>query len=77
VIIVDGFCGFMTGPYGALRPHCFRLALEAVRPGGMIVVDDYWMHPQLAELAPQAKLTVFEGLGPCRYGVTSTAIFQF
>ena len=77
VIIVDGFCGFTTGRYGALRPHCFRLALHAVRPGGMIVVDDYWMYPDFAGLAPQAKLIVFESTGPCRYGVTSTAVFQF
>lgn len=77
VIIVDGFCGFTTGPYGALRPHCFRLALQAVRPGGMIVVDDYWMYPEFAGQAPQAQLTVFEGTGLCRYGVTSTAVFRF
>ena len=77
VIIVDGFCGFKTGRYGALRPHSFQLALKAVRPGGMIVVDDYWMFPELAASAPQAKLTVFESTGPCRYGVTSTAVFQF
>ncbi|HEY0863732.1 MAG TPA: hypothetical protein VGD97_06475 [Lacunisphaera sp.] len=77
LIVVDGFCGFSTGTYGALRPHCFRLALQAVRPGGMIVVDDYWMYPEFAALAPQAQLTVFEGPGPCRYGVTSTAVFRF
>jgi len=40
-------------------------------------VDDYWMYPEFASLAPQARLTVFEGPGPCRYGVTSTAIFRF
>jgi predicted O-methyltransferase YrrM len=77
VIVVDGYCGFTTGPYGALRPHCFRLALQAIRPGGLIVVDDYWMYPEFADLAPQAKLTVFEGMGPCRYGTTSTAVFEF
>lgn len=77
LIIVDGFCGYTTGRYGRLRPHCFALALQAVRPGGMIVVDDYWMYPEFAALAPSAKLTIFEGPGPCRYGVTSTAVFQF
>lgn len=77
LIIVDGFCGFTTGRYGALRPYCFQLALAAVRPGGSIVVDDYWMYPEFAALAPQARLTVFEGPGPCRYGVTSTAVFRF
>lgn len=76
IIIVDGFCGFTTGPYGALRPHCFKLALQSVRPGGIIVVDDYWMYPEFARQAPGAKLTVFESTGPWRYGVTSTAVFQ-
>jgi spermidine synthase len=78
IIIVDGFCGFTTGSYGALRPYCMQQALASVvRPGGMIVVDDYWMYPEFAALAPEAQLTVFESTGPCRYGVTSTAIFQF
>jgi len=77
IIVVDGFCGFTTGTYGELRPHCFRLALAAVRPGGLIVVDDYWMYREFAALAPQAKLRIFESTGPCRYGVTSTAVFQF
>jgi hypothetical protein len=78
LVVVDGFCGFTTGGSGALRPHAFRLSLAAVRrPGGLIVVDDYWMYPEFAQLAPEAKLTVFEGVGPCRYGVTSTAVFQF
>lgn len=78
IIVVDGFCGFTTGRYGALRPHAFELALRAVRrPGGMIVVDDYWMYPELTSRGQGAQVRVFESTGPCRYGVTSTAVFQF
>lgn len=78
IVIVDGFCGFTTGSYGALRPYCFTQALRSVtRPGGIIVVDDYWMYPKFSALAPEAQLTVYESTGPCRYGVTSTAVFQF
>ena len=78
VVVVDGFCGFTTAEYGLLRPHSFELSLLAVRrPGGLIVVDDYWMFPDLQSRAPEAKLHVFESTGPCRYGVTSTAVFEF
>jgi hypothetical protein len=78
IVVVDGFCGYTTGRYGALRPHAFELALQAVRrPGGMIVVDDYWMYPELTARAPGARVQIFESTGPCRYGVTSTAVFQY
>jgi len=78
VILVDGFCGFTTGPYGQLRPYAFELALEAVRrPGGIIVVDDYWMFPDIAARVPEVRPIVFETTGPVRYGVTSTAVFEF
>jgi hypothetical protein len=78
MIVVDGFCGFTTAEFGLLRPHSFELALASVRrPGGVIVVDDYWMFPDIHRQAPDAKLRVFESTGPCRYGVTSTAVFEF
>ena len=32
---------------------------------------------ELAARAPEARLTEFVSIGPCRYGVTSTAIFEF
>lgn len=78
IVVVDGFCGFTANTYGPLRPHAFDLALAAVRrPGGMIVVDDYWMYPELTARASGSQVHVFESTGPCRYGVTSTAVFQF
>ena len=78
VIVVDGYLDFENAPHGLLRQVAFERALACVRqPGGIIVVDDYWMFPEMAPLAPTARLTVFESPGPCRYGVTSTAVFEF
>ena len=77
LIVVDGFCGFGTGRYGKLRPHAFARACAAVKRPGMVVLDDYWMFPEAPSLAGGVEPEVFEGVGPCRYGVTSTAVFRF
>jgi hypothetical protein len=78
IIVVDGWCDYENAAQGLLRQFAFDRALKCVRrPGGIIVVDDYWMFPEMAPRAPEARLTVFESPGPCRYGVTSTAVFAF
>jgi hypothetical protein len=78
IIVVDGWCDFQNAEQGLLRQVSFERALACVRrPGGIIIVDDYWMFPEMAAHAPEARLTVFESPGPCRYGVTSTAVFAF
>ena len=78
VIVVDGYCDYENAQCGGLRHIAFDRALDCVRrPGGIIVVDDYWMFPEMATRAPEARVTVFESPGPCRYGVTATAIFAF
>ena len=78
VIVVDGYCDFANARHGLLRHVAFDRALDCVRrPGGIIVVDDYWMFPEMAARAPTARLKIFESPGPCRYGVTSTAVFEF
>ena len=78
VIVVDGFCDYENSEHGLLRDLTFDRALACVRrPGGLIVVDDYWRFPAMAQRAPEARLTVFQSTGPCRYGVTSTAVFEF
>jgi len=77
VVVIDSFCGHgIGGPHGGLRPYAFELALPQVAPGGLLVLDDSWMFPEL--LAPRDgwEIRDFRGPGPCRYGVTSTAIFQ-
>jgi hypothetical protein len=77
LIVVDGFCGFGTGRYGKLRPHAFSQACAAVKRPGMVVLDDFWMFPEARTLAGCVEPEVFQGVGPCRYGVTSTAVFRF
>ncbi len=78
VIVVDGFCDYENAEHGLLRDLTFDRALACVRrPGGIIVVDDYWRFPAMAQRAPEARLSVFQSTGPCRYGVTSTAVFEF
>lgn len=77
LIVIDGYCGYETSKYGKVRPFCFDLAVDSIQPGGVIVVDDVWMFPELVRRLPADRVRVFEGLGPCRYGVTSTALFYF
>jgi hypothetical protein len=76
VILIDCFCGYSRTRYGLLRPYAFDLAIDQVKPGGIIVLDDSWMYREL--LAPRSgwRITDYIGAGPCRYGVTSTAIFE-
>jgi hypothetical protein len=77
LIVVDGFCGFGTGRYGKLRLHAFALACAAVKRPGLVVLDDSWMFPQARTLAGNIEPEYFQGVGPCRYGVTSTSVFRF
>lgn len=76
IIVIDCFCGFLHGSYGELRRHAFEVSLDHVSPGGLIVLDDSWLFPELLTERPGWSLHDHVGLGPCRYGVTSTAIFR-
>jgi predicted O-methyltransferase YrrM len=77
LIVVDGFCGFGTGQHGKLRPYAFAQACAAVKRPGIVVLDDFWMFPEVLLMGNTAIHDVFQGVGPCRYGVTSTAVFRF
>lgn len=76
VIVIDCHCGFNAAPFGVIRPAAMAVAMPQVAPGGIIVLDDSWMYPEL--LVPRAgwEIQDFVGVGPCRYGVTSTAILR-
>ncbi len=56
------------------RRETFELAERFVTPGGIIVVDDSWRHKNIRK---GRNVRVFEGIGPCRIGVTSTDIFFY
>jgi hypothetical protein len=76
VVIVDCHCGFQAGRYGLIRQAAVALAREQVEPGGFIVLDDSWMYPEALLPQPGWEVTDYRGVGPYRYGVTSTAIIR-
>lgn len=72
VIVVDG-----AEEWIPVRPTCFRLAEQHIKPGGIIVVDDSWRYVSLRETSKANDVKVFESVGPCRPGVTSTDIYFY
>jgi SAM-dependent methyltransferase len=72
VIVVDG-----SEEWNQVRPICFAKAEKHVKAGGIIAVDDSWRYPTLRENHHARDLKVFQSVGPCRPGVTSTDIFFY
>jgi SAM-dependent methyltransferase len=72
VIVVDG-----SEEWTQVRPVCFRKAEQRIRPGGMIIVDDSWRYPELRTNNRAKRCSVFQSVGPCRPGVTSTDVFFY
>ena len=72
VIVVDG-----TEEWTQVRPICFARAEQRVKPGGIIVVDDSWRYGQVRESHHALRFEVFQSVGPCRPGVTSTDVFFY
>lgn len=59
------------------RITCFRHVEPTIKNGGVIVVDDWWRYTELLGSNRAKSIKVFESVGPCRYGVTSTAFFHY
>jgi len=72
VIVIDG-----SEEWTQVRPVCFRKAEERVQPGGIIVVDDSWRYPRLRIENHGRTQRIFQSVGPCRPGVTSTDVFFY
>jgi hypothetical protein len=72
VIVVDG-----SEEWTQVRPICFQKAEQHMKPGGIIVVDDSWRYPGLRQHNQAKSHRVFQSVGPCRPGVTSTDIFFY
>lgn len=72
IIVVDG-----SEEWTQVRPVCFQKAEEHVKEGGIIVVDDSWRYPGLRQNHHARELRIFQSVGPCRPGVTSTDIFFY
>jgi predicted O-methyltransferase YrrM len=72
VVVVDGSEGDRQ-----VRPACFAKAESRINPGGIIVLDDSWRYPDLRRRHHAKDLRVFQSVGPCRPGVTSTDVFFY
>jgi len=72
VIVVDG-----SEEWIKVRPVCFAKAETRIKPGGIIVVDDSWRYPVIRENHHAKSFKVFQSVGPCRPGVTSTDVFFY
>lgn len=59
------------------RLACFSNAEKFAKAGSVIVVDDFWRYESLLSENRASRVEVFESVGPCRIGVTSTAIFYY
>jgi len=72
VIVVDG-----SEEWHHVRPVCFEKAERRIKEGGIIVVDDSWRYPRLRQQNHARRCRVFQSVGPCRPGVTSTDVFFY
>lgn len=59
------------------RIKCFRYVEPRMKEGQYIVVDDFWRYNDLLQSNRAKEVTVFESVGACRIGVTSTAVFSY
>lgn len=59
------------------RITCFHHADPLMKPGSIILVDDFWRYEELLTSHSAQSVQVFESVGPCRIGVTSTAMFFY
>jgi protein-L-isoaspartate O-methyltransferase len=72
IIVVDG-----SEEWQQVRPVCFSKAETHIRKGGIIVVDDSWRYPGIRRQNRASHFEVFQSVGPCRPGVTSTDVFFY
>ena len=59
------------------RIACFRHAEPLMSSGSIILVDDFWRYEELLATNRAQSVRVFQSVGPCRIGVTSTAMFYY
>lgn len=72
VVVVDS-CDYRTYE---LRPVAVDVARHLVKPGGVLVLDDYSRYKRTVADLPGWERTVFKGPGPARRDLTSTAVFR-
>jgi predicted O-methyltransferase YrrM len=72
IIVVDG-----AEEWTQVRPICFEKAEKQIKAGGIIIVDDSWRYTELRTKNQAKSVRVFQSVGPCRPGVTSTDIYFY
>jgi hypothetical protein len=72
VIVVDG-----SEEWTRIRAICFKKAESRIKRGGIIVVDDSWRYPEIRQSHNATGFRIFQSVGPCRPGVTSTDVFFY
>jgi precorrin-6B methylase 2 len=72
IIVVDG-----SEEWTQVRPICFQKAEAHIKPGGILIVDDSWRYPVLRKENHAKSHRIFQSVGPCRPGVTSTDVFFY
>jgi len=72
IVVIDG-----SEEWTQVRPICFEKAEAHVREGGIIVLDDSWRYPGLRQNNRARSHRIFQSVGPCRPGVTSTDVFFY
>lgn len=72
VIVVDG-----SEEWTQVRPACFARAEKRIKEGGIIVVDDSWRYSAIRNNHHAKTFKIFQSVGPCRPGVTSTDVFFY
>src|SRR5688572_8562829 len=72
VIVVDG-----SEEWTQVRPICFQKAETRIKKGGIIVLDDSWRYDSVRKNNQAASFRVFQSVGPCRPGVTSTDVYFY
>ena len=74
LIVIDGEDHFGPESKWSAREICFEKAEHHIREHGAIIVDDSWRYPKIREISKAKEIMIFQGIGPCRRGVTSTDI---
>ncbi len=72
IVVIDG-----SEEWTHVRPVCFEKAESRVKEGGIIIVDDSWRYPALRQTNHAKRFKIFQSVGPCRPGVTSTDVFFY
>ena len=59
------------------RISCFRRVEPRMKPGSLIILDDFWRYEELLDSNRSKSFEVYESVGPARIGVTSTGFFFY